>query len=404
MACRGISMRFLNLCVSIIMLPAVTVVMPGCKGEPAVVPPPPVEVIVSQPVTEKIEDWDTYTGTVEAKESVEIRANPTVRGQSKDVLFTEGEEIEANKLLFTIDDDPFQATLKQSEGELTTWQAKLKAAEEKIVIYKPLAEKGTISKDELVQAFGAKGEAIGGIESAKGKIMDAQNNIRYSKILSPIAGKIGQAMLTKGNIVNASGTESLLTTVISVDPLYVYFYVNQQAFLNYHAFLLKQYEKDKKAGKPEIDVKMSVEDATAFPFKGRVDFVDNKVDKSTGTYKVRARFDNPKGSNGQRKLTAGLFARIRVAIGDAYSPIMIADRAILSDQSMKYVLVVNKAKENKVERVDIVTSNRLQPDGLRPVESGLKGDEWVIVEGVNRVRPGVTVTPTESKMPRRPTR
>jgi multidrug efflux system membrane fusion protein len=381
---------------------ALAIFASGCNHGPSVVPPSPVEVIISQPVSEKIEDWDVYTGTVEAKESVKIEAR--VRGEIKDVLFTEGEEIDADELLYLIDADPFEADLKQAKGQLITWQAKFTAAEDKIKIYRPLEAKGTISKEELVQAIGAKGEAVGGIETAKGKIMEAENNIKYCEIRSPIAGKIGQALLTKGNIVNASGQDNLLTTVIAVDPLYVYFYVNEKAFLNYQAFMLRKAEKDKKAGKPKIPVELALSVDRDFPYKGIVDFVDNKVDKNTGTYKVRARFENPpKGPNGQRNLTPGLFARIRVAIGDAYTPILIADRAILSDQSLKYVLVVNKAKNNVVERVDIMPSERVQPSGLRAIESGLKGDEWIIVEGVNRARPGATVAPKDLiPMPRRP--
>src|SRR5262249_42004153 len=154
-------------------------------------------------------------------------------------------------------------------------------------------------------------------------------------------------------------------------------------------------------GKPTIPVEMALTTDAGFPYKGVVDFVDNKVDKNTGTYKVRARFDNPKGPDGQRPLTVGLFARVRVAIGDAYTPILIAQRAILSDQSLKYVLTVNRDKNNQVERVDILPSDRVQPDGLVPIISGLKGDEWVIVEGVNRARPGATVNPKEAPMPRR---
>lgn len=374
----------------------------GCENGPPVKKPTPVEVLISKPITnEQIEDWDTFTGTVESKESVEIRAR--VRGEIKDVLFKEGDEIEANKLLFVIDDDPFQADLKQAKGQLVTWEAKLKAADEKITIYKPLAEKGTISKEELVQAFGAKGEALGGIDTSKGKILEAETNIKYCKIRSPIAGKVGQALITKGNIVNSGASENLLTTVISVDPLYVYFYVNEQAFLRYQDHMRKRYERHKKAEKEQIPVEMALSVGAGYPFKGVVDFVDNKIDKNTGTYKVRARFDNPKGPDGQRRLTAGLFARVRVAVGDPYTPIQIAERAILSDQSMKYVLVVNKEKNNLVERVDIVPSERTQPSGLKAVESGLKGDEWIIVEGVNRARPGSECTPKDVvPMPRRP--
>jgi RND family efflux transporter MFP subunit len=379
----------------------------GCSGEPPIAQTPPLEVIVSQPVPpgakqELIADWDTYTGTVEAQDSVEIRSR--VRGHIKEVRFTAGEEIATGTELFVIDSDPFQADLKQAKGQLSTWEAKLKLAEEKIAFYKPLADKGSVSKEELLQVTADKGEAIGNIDVARAKILDAQLNIGYCNVTSPIAGRVGEALIKKGNLVNSSGVDSLLTTVEGVEPMYVYFYVNERAFQNYRRILLEKAAKDPASAKDKlkIPVEMAVASETRFGYKGFVDFVDNRVDPGTSAIKVRAKFENPKGADGRRPLTAGLFARVRVAIDEPRPAILVADRAILTDQSLKYVLVVNKAKNNVVERIDVLASNRLQEDGRRAVEAGLKGDEWVIVEGVNRARPGSTVNPTEGKMPRRP--
>ena len=388
-----------NLCIRCVLFLAMAAGMAACNRAPAVSPPSPVEVVVSQPVKEHIEDWDTYTGLVDARESVEVRSR--VRGQIMKVLFTDGDEVKKDKLLFVIDDSPFRADLKQAQGQFETWQAKLKAAEEKIAIYKPLADKGTVSKEELVQAYGAKGEALGGIETAKGKILDANTNIKYCNIVAPITGKISEALLTQGNIVNSGSKENLLTTIVSVDPLYVYFYVNERALQTYQELRRRQFEKEKKKGKMDLPVEMALTNDSGFPRKGVLDFIDNKVDPATSSVKVRARFENPKGADGLRAMMPGLFARVRIAVADPYPATLVADRAILSDQSLKYVLVVNKAKDNVVERVDITVSNRVQDNGLRQVEAGLKGDEWVIVEGVNRARPGVTVNPKEAKMPRR---
>src|SRR5262249_5545792 len=150
-------------------------VLAGCSQEPPLAKVPPVEVVVSQPVRDKIVDWDVYTGTVEAKESVDVRSR--VRGHIKDVLFTEGDEIAEKQDLFVIDSDPFKADLQQATGQLKTFEAKLKLAEEKITIYKPLADKGTVAKEELLQAFAMKGEAIGGMDTSRGKIMEAELNI-----------------------------------------------------------------------------------------------------------------------------------------------------------------------------------------------------------------------------------
>jgi multidrug efflux system membrane fusion protein len=372
----------------------------GCNREPPLAEPPLVEVVISKPLSEKVVDWDTYTGEVVARGSVDVRAR--VRGEIKDVPFKDGDEVEAGKLLFLIDPDPFEADLKQAKGQLQTWEAKLKAAEEKIAIYEPLAKKGTVSRDELIQALAAKGEAVGGIGTAKGKVMEAEVNIGFCKIHAPVSGKTGLALLTKGNIANALGAENLLTTIVPVDPLYVDFNVNERALLKYLELMRKQFEREKKPGHDKIEVQMAVATDQGYPHNGKIDFIDNKVDSKTGSIKVRARFDNPKGPDGRRRLTPGLFARVRVPAADPYPAILVADRAVLADQSLHYVLVVNKEKGNLVERVDVVVSNRVQEDGLRVVEAGLKGDEWVIVEGVNRARPGATVKPVEAPMPRRP--
>lgn len=390
----------------VLVLLGIAVTLIGCAPRQVpVAEVPPVEVVVAQPLKEKIDDWDIYTGTVEARESVDIHSR--VRGEIKDVFFKEGAEIAAGTELFQIDSAPFQADLNQAKGQLATWEAKLKLAEERVALYKPLAEKGTVSKEELLKAYSDRGEAIGGIDSSRGKILEAELNIGYCKITSPIAGKVGEAIFTKGNMVSGSGTDSMLATVIAVDPMYVYFNVNERALLNYRKLLKENAAKDPNATKgatPKIPVEMALTGDTSFPFKGIIDFVDNRVDPTTGSIKVRARFENPKGPDGNRPLSSGLFARVRVSIAEPYQGILVADRAILTDQSLKYVLVVNKEKKNIVERVDVTAANRVQPSGLREITAGLKGNEWVIVEGVNRARPGVTVNPKEGAMPHRPTK
>lgn len=372
------------------LVPFALAVTAGCDRDTAVTKPPPLEVVVSKPITdETIQDWDVYTGTVKAKEPVQIRAR--VRGEIKQILFEEGKEVEANKLLFLIDDAPFQADLKQAQGQLITWEAKLKAAEEKLALYKPLAEKGSIAKEELLQAFAAQGEALGNKETARGKILEAETNIRYCKIVAPIAGKIGESALKVGAIVNSGATsDNVLATIVSVDPQYVYFYVTEPALLNYQKNMLGRMPKDKKTGQLIIPVFMALANDPDFPHKGFVDFADIQLDRTTGTYMVRAVFPNPKIDGDTRALIPNLFARVRVGVSAPYTPIQIAERAILSDQNLKYVLVVNRDKV--VQRVDIVPSARLQGNGLRAVNAGLKGDELIIVEGINRVRPGQTVT------------
>jgi len=375
----------------------------GCKGESPLAEPSLQEVVVAQPVSETISDWDVYTGNLDPRESVEVRSR--VRGYIKSVNFKEGEEIPAGTELFNIDSGPFEADLKQAKGQLTTWEAKLKLAEERYAAYKPLIEKAAVSADELNKVIADRGEAIGGVDSSRGKILDAELNISYCNIKSEIAGNVGEAIVTKGNLVGSGGADSLLTTIVGVDPMYVNFYVTERAYQGYRQLLLERAEKDPAAAKDakiKIPVEMAIGGDTHFRFKGYVDFVDNRVDPATSSIKVRAKFQNPKGADGRRPLKAGMFARVRVAVGDPRKALLIADRAIQSDQSLKYVLKVNKEKDNVVERVDIEPSSRIQESGLRAVDAGLKGDEWIIVEGVNRARPGISVAPTEGKMPRRP--
>lgn len=357
---------------------------------------------MSQPVKELIEDWDIYTGLVDAKEKPEIR--PRVRGHITAVKFKEGSEVKAGALLFTLDDGPFKAQEKQAQGQLKLYQAKLKLAQERIGILEPLVKSGSAAKQELDKVFADKGEAIGGIATAEGQIQEAQLNIDYCQITAPISGRVSRAYLTKGNLVNVTG-ENLLTTIVSVDPMYVYFDVNERALRRYQEHALEQSRRDKKEGTDPagetIKVELSLTSDRGFPRKGVIDFIDNRVDPATGTIKVRAKFDNPKLESGSRTLTPGMFARLRVAISDRHKAILVADRAILTDQNLKYVLTVDKNKDNLVQRVDI-EPGRLQEDGLRVIDNGLKGDEWVIVEGATMVRPGVTVAPRDAPMPHRP--
>ncbi|MBM4069974.1 MAG: efflux RND transporter periplasmic adaptor subunit [Planctomycetes bacterium] len=377
------------------------IMLTGCTREPQVTVPPPLEVIVSRPLKEVIEDWDTFTGLVEAKESVEIR--PRVRGHIKEVKFKEGAEVKEGDVLFLIDDGPFRAQEKQADGQMKLYTAKLKLAQERIGILEPLVKSGSAAKQELDKVMADQGEAIAGMATAEGQIQEARLNTEYCRIVAPISGHISRAFLTKGNLVNAAG-DNLLTTLVSVDPMYVYFHVNERALLRYRNHMIALASKNKDTGKKsDMDIKVQMGLATDrdYPHKGIIDFIDNRVDSSTGTIKVRARFDNPKRADGRRLLAPGMFARIRAAVADPHPAILVADRAILTDQNMKYLLKVNRSKENLVERVDI-EAGRLQEDGLRVVDAGLKGDEWIIVDGVTMVRPGVTVTPREGSMPRRP--
>jgi multidrug efflux pump subunit AcrA (membrane-fusion protein) len=410
----------------------------GCSSSPPLAETPPLEVIVAKPVRKIVPDWDVYTGTMEAMKTVNVYSR--VDGHIKAVLFKEGEEIKKGQELFQIDDEPFKAAKTRAEGQLKMWKAKLQLAEEGLKRYDQLYNKGSASKADLDQAQAAKGEALGGIDVANAALKEADLNIDYSKIDADINGKVGEALVTEGNYVKSMGNQNLLTTLRAVDAIKVVFYVPESAERRYNEFLREQAEKQKQAeapaflsastvgllgsplgqgsflaasalipgkaqaegnpknGKPKpIPVEVAtINDKDKFPYKGYVYFADNTLDPGTGSYRVFARIENPMGPGNQRPLIPGLFARVKVSIGDPAPALIVPDRAILTDQSLKYVLVVNKAKNNVVERVDVTLAPREQEKGWAVVKKGLSGDEWVIVDGVNRVRPGVSVKPVEA--------
>ncbi len=367
----------------------------GCgdeeKGRQATAPPPP-EVTVSQVVGREITDFAEFTGRTDSAETVDVRAR--VSGYLTEIHFTDGQEVRKEDLLFLIDPRPFEATLNNAEGQKAQWQAKLARAKADVQRYEQLVPTGAATQQDLDRVIADRGEAVAAIQSADATIASANLDLEFSRITAPISGQISRAIITRGNLVR--GDNDLLTTIVSLDPIYVYFDVSERD-------LLRLMERGRSSRPPSgtqpefrslrIPIYLGLANEQGYPHEGVVDFADNRVNPATGTIRARGSFDNA-----NRFFKPGLFARVRIPISDPYRALLVAERAIGIDQGMRYVLTVD---DKNIVRQQFVELGPLQDDGLRVIGSGLQPDEWVIVNGLQRARPGKPVTPQRTEMPRR---
>jgi RND family efflux transporter MFP subunit len=340
---------------------------------------------VSQPIERQVIDHDEYTGRTAAVEEVEVRAR--VSGYLVKVNFTEGAEVGKGDVLFQIDPRPFQAALDAAKGQVAQWEAKRARAEADVARNQRLLPKGAASQKDLDTSTADLGEAQAAIQSAQAAIRQATLNLEFTRITAPISGRISRTSITEGNLVTADST--LLTTIVSMHPMYAYFDVDERSMLRYQQ--LARERKRQSAREARVPVLLKLANEEGFPHEGFIDFVDNRVDPTTGTLRTRGVF-----SNTDRMLTPGLFVRVRIPGSDTYNALLVSDRTLGTDQGQKYVWVVN---ENNVVEYRVVTPGSLQSDGLRVIQAGLKPGEWVIVNGLQRARPGVTVVPQRAEMP-----
>lgn len=363
----------------------------GCKKPVAKTAPPPPAVTVAAPIAREVLDYDEYTGKLAAVEEVEVRAR--VRGYLQQIGFKDGDEVKKDQVLFSIDPKPFEATLKIAEGQVEQLKArKIKFAAD-VKRYRDLVPKGAATAQDLDKAIGELGEADAGISSAQAEVERARLDLAYAKVAAPIDGLISKAQLTVGNLIGASGGEQLLTTIVRMDPMYVYFDVDQRAAQRYRAAAIQ-----KRAGQPDpktvrelnIPFQFGLASEDGFPHTGVIDFIDNKVDPTTGTIVIRGEVENK-----ARLFRAGFFARVRVAAGDKYQAVLVSERAIGTQQGQKYVLVVD-AKDTVAFRP--VELGAPQGDGLRVVRSGLAAGEQIVVNGMQRARPGTVVKVVAGEM------
>lgn len=357
----------------------IAVVVSACgssEAAPGAGMPPPPEVSVATVLSKPVHQWDTFNGRVTAVESVELR--PRVSGYVQRVAFDEGQEVKKGDLLFVIDPRPYKAALDQAQAQLQRAHAEAKLAQAQDARAQTLIEAKAISREEFETRKAASAQGNAGVRAAEAAVAAAKLDLQFTQVRAPIDGRISRAMVTEGNLAQADQT--LLTTLVSQDPMYVYFESDEQTYLRY-AELARQGKRTRSSN----PVRIGLANETGFPHEGTVDFVDNQVDPATGTIRARAVLPNP-----DRVFTPGLFARVQVRGSGEFEAMLIDDKAVLTDQDRKYVYVLGA--DNKAERKDVELGRMI--DGLRVVESGLAAKDKVIVHGVQKVfMPGMPVAP-----------
>ena len=357
----------------------IAVVVSACgssEAAPGAGMPPPPEVSVATVLSKPVHQWDTFNGRLTAVESVELR--PRVSGYVQRVAFDEGQEVKKGELLFVIDPRPYRAALDQAQAQLQRARAEAKLAQAQDTRAQALIEAKAISREEFETRKAATAQGDAGVRAAEAAVAAAALDLQFTQVRAPIDGRISRAMVTEGNLAQADAT--LLTTLVSQDPMYVYFESDEQTYLRYGE-LARKGERTRSSN----PVRVGLANETGFPHEGTVDFVDNQVDPATGTIRARAVLPNA-----DRSLTPGLFARVQVQGSGEFKAMLIDDKAVLTDQDRKYVYVLGA--DNKAVRKDVQLGRMI--DGLRVVESGLNAKDKVIVHGVQKVfMPGMPVAP-----------
>jgi RND family efflux transporter MFP subunit len=362
----------------------------GCK-KPAPPPaPPPPSVTVARPVQREVIEWDEYTGRLQPTEMVEVRAR--VGGFLMKADFEEGSIVNAGQLLFVIDARPFEAEQAKAQAEVARAQAQEAYAANEFKRIEPLRSTGGASETEVENARQKWFEAQAEIASAQAQLRSAQLNVEFCQVTAPISGRISRKEVTAGNLITGGGVgqgnATLLTVITSLDPIYAYMDVDEQSVLKYQR--LSQEKKRVSAREMRIPIFMGLSSEDGFPHEGVVDFVDNRIDPETGTLRGRGVFNNPF----PYYLTPGLFARLRIPGSGRYVTLLVPDLAVGTDQDQRFVLVVKD--DGTVDRRPVKLG--AQFGRFRSIEEGLSLEDRVIINGLQRARPGATVTMTEQPL------
>jgi RND family efflux transporter MFP subunit len=400
----------------------------GCTQQTAEAPPPEPPVTVSYPLQREVIDYAEYTGRTAAVETVQVRAR--VSGYLVKINFTEGADVNEGDVLYEIDPQPYQAARDQAAAEVQRQEAQLKYQEALYARNLRLMRSGEAESLETVQQSLAQRDSTrAALQGARASLAQAKLNLAWTKVIAPISGRISRTLVTVGNLVVADQT--LLTTIVSQDPMYAYFDVDEPTVLHIQKLIREGKfrsirEKGAQVALPlaaastvallgsalehrgvlaasvlypgrtvQVPVSLGLASEEGFPHEGYVNFVNNQVDPSTGTLQVRGVFPNPKPLLGSRVLSPGFFVRIQVAIGPPYQALLIPESAVSMDQNLKVIYVVND--RNEVVRHDVKLGTQHQ--GLVVIKEGLAVNERVIIDGLQHVRPGLLGRPKLVPMP-----
>ncbi len=362
------------------------VAISGCR-KPVAAPPPPKlpEVDVAQPVTETVTDFNEYTGRMAPVKTVELRAR--VSGYLTEVNFTDGADIEADAPLFRIDPRPFAAAYAQTEATVQQMEARQERMRRQEGRLTELADRKFTTTEDLEQSKFDRLEADGTLKAARAARDLAKLNLEFTDITAPFAGRISRRLVDPGNLIRAD--ETPLATLVSLDPIYAYFDVDERTVLQVQRLIGQG--KMQSARDKAIEVELGLADETEYTLKGRVNFVDNQISATTGTLRLRAEVDNPR-----KLLTPGMFIRVKVPVGLSRQAVLVREEALGSDQGERFVYVLNDKDVVEYRRIKTGRLSR----GLRVVNEGLSSGDRVIVNGLQRVRPDSTVIPKNVAMAR----
>lgn len=376
-----------------VLLLVLLVAVGGCREASSAITPSPPRVTVAHPTSRELVDEDQYNGWLQASQTVEVRAR--VRGHIQKVLFRDGDLVDEGQLLFELDPRPFQAAIDQSLAQADALRAQQFAAEKDVARYRELLKARATTQQDYEKVVADAQSYTAQIAAKMQEVARHKLDLEFSRVTAPIRGRIGRAMLTEGNLVNAGGSDPLLTTIVAVTPMYVYFTIDERALQRYQKRAPSPKGEQMSIRQQKIPFRFGLDTDEGFPHAGVLDFADNRIDSTTGTIEVRGVVPNDK-----LLFIAGSRVRVRVPVSDPYQTLLIPDTSILTDQDKKYVLVLGEG--NRVLRRDLVLG-RLLDDGFRVVRGerkegeGLSPNDWVIVLGLQRARVNYPVDPVDAE-------
>jgi multidrug efflux system membrane fusion protein len=342
--------------------------------------PPPSKVTVAKVAPQDVTEWDEFTGRLEAVNSVSVR--PRVSGYVSAVRFEEGAMVRRGDPLFQIDARPFEAEVDRLRAELAKARATVQRAKSELARAGRLASENAMTPEEQERRAAFAGESTAQVAAVEAALRAAELNLEFTRVTAPIDGRVGRAIVTQGNLVSSGpGEATILTTVVSLDPIYASFDADEEAYLQYAALARKSAGAKGQAALP---IRLALASDRNFPLEGKLNFLDNQIDPATGTIRARAIF-----RNADRSLTPGLFVRLRLPRATERGGLLVQDRAVGTDLDKRFVYVVKP--DHTIEYRSVVLGPLV--NGLRVVRSGVKDGDLVVVNGLQRVRPGVKVEP-----------
>lgn len=346
--------------------------------------PAPMPVSVATVIERTVTVWDEFSGRLEAIDGVEVRSR--VAGYIESVHFEPGSNVRKGDTLFVIDPRPFAAAVARAEAALASARARLALTNSELVRAQRLLDEHAIARREFDERENAQREAQAAVQGAQAALQMARLELGYTRITAPISGRVSRAEVTVGNLVAAGANGPRLTSIVSTSPIYATFEVDERSFLKYGDNPAAGFGKPAEAGvaKAPVPVFLGLADDEGHPYEGRLEFVDNRIDPRSGTILLRAVFDNEDG-----RLTPGMYARLKVGAAGPVHALLVDDRAVGTDQDKRYVLVVDDEDRIGWREVEL---GRIV-DGLRVVRRGLEAGERIVVNGLHRVRPGMTIAP-----------